>query len=376
MNLPPLPLIDGCLFIDNSHAMDPLQTCDRLFEYQFLHQRISASEGTALNFGSAQHLTREFRYKVYKDKPLDQPYFGTCAQILSDFYGEHPVSIDDWRNLNWAKEVSEQYDKRWLKEQFQLMQYDEPKVCDHCQGVGYKGVLMPFTKDQQLDPCPFCSGTGKNDMMVELSFALPLYTHTPQRGEGSLMSAMGYTHEIPVFYTGRIDLPILLDNRIWVMDFKTTSMLGEIFWNRMKMSSQQRGYCWSFKQLTGKDVAGYIVRAIRTKEPPLYVTNRELSRKGKAQSPEQWWEESLQENKEYVTNAQLEEWKFNTIELIEKMFWQYSRGYFPMSTESCTKWNRCQYFDVCSTVKNERGVVLSSGLYKQNEWSPLKKTKT
>jgi len=358
--------------------MDPLQTCDRLFEYQFLHQRISSSEGTALNFGSAQHLTREFRYKVYKDKPLDEAYFSACAQILSDFYLEHPIITDDYRNLNWAIEVSRQYDLRWPKERFQLMQYNEPKVCDHCEGF----PITPNGIGGTERSCPFCSGTGKNDMMVELSFALPLYIHhSNQPIEGAKMGldpdgSGDSSWAIPVFYTGRIDLPILLDGRIWVMDFKTTSILGEVFWNRMKMSSQQRGYCWAFKQLTGKDVAGYIVRAIRTKEPPLYVTNRELSRKGKAQSPEQWWEESLQENKEYVTNTQLEEWKFNTIELIEKMFWQYSRGYFPMSTESCTKWNRCQYFDVCSTVKNERGVMLSSGLYKNNEWSPLKKAKT
>jgi hypothetical protein len=362
-NLPHLPLIDGCLPVDNSHWMDPLQTCDRLLEYESLRGRISTGEATALNFGTAQHLTREYRYKVYRDQPLDQAYFNGCADILSSFFNDHPSPVDDFRSLNWAIEVSRQYDKRWSKENFRLMRYEKSKVCDHCGGIG--------------ENCYFCGCSGGTDMMVELSFIHRFHLHKLSNGLFHLLTPEQRKWVIElggiwILYCGRIDLPIVIDNRIWVMDFKTTSILGEVFWNRMKMSSQQKGYCWAFKELTGKDVAGYIVRAIRTKEPPKYVVEGTTSRGGKTQSPEQWWEESLQENREYVSNEKLNDWKQNTIELIEKMFWQYERGFFPMSTESCTKWGRCQYFDVCQMLPAERLVVLNSGLFKSNDWSPLK----
>lgn len=372
-NFPDIPLFDGCLFVDNSHTMDPIQTCGRLYEYQSLRGRISAGEAVALNFGTAQHLTREYRYKVFRDQPLTQDYFNGCAQIMTDFFNEHPVPSEDFRSLNWAIEVSKQYDLRWPKESFRLMQYKAPRKCDHCDGHGR-------TQDERGSyeiPCLFCSSTGENDMMVELSFARQFYLHKPSNGLFHKLTPDQKKWVIDlggiwVIYCGRIDLPVIIDNRIWVLDFKTTSMLGEVFWNRIRMSSQQKGYCYFFKEITGMDVAGFLVKAIRTKEPPKYVTNGTTSRAGKTQSPEQWWEESLQEHKEYVSPAKLLDWKSNAIELIEEIFWRYERQYFPMETESCTKWNRCQYYDVCSMLPDERLVVLNSGLYKPNDWSPLK----
>lgn len=81
-NLPPLPLIDGCLFIDNSHWVEPMMTCNRLHEYESLWQRVSSAEKSALNFGTAQHMAREYRYKCYQTSPLDQTYFDTVALMM------------------------------------------------------------------------------------------------------------------------------------------------------------------------------------------------------------------------------------------------------------------------------------------------------
>ena len=378
MTLPPLPLIDGCLFVDHSYWVEPMMTCQRLLEYQSLHQRVSSAERSALNFGTAQHLAREYRYKCYKTSPLDQTYHDTVALLFEEFFRDHPTPEGDFRTLNWAVEVSKHYDEKYAIEQHNLLQYNEPQPCSFCEGQGEKSV--DSGEGDHMVPCPFCRSTGKNDVMVELSFALPLFTwkgklpvteqeanHTPE--------TFFKEQTIPVFYTGRIDLPYTQDNQIWIRDIKTTSMLGSQFWDKMRMLAQARGYCWAFEQLTKKKVTGYQIDAIRTKEPPQYVINGTPGKGGKAVNPETWWNESLARERFYLKDGELDQWKNNVIELLEEFFWHYSRGYMPMKTAWCTQWGKCQYYDVCNLAPQDRGIMLASGLFMNNEWSPLKKVK-
>jgi hypothetical protein len=197
--------------------------------------------------------------------------------------------------------------------------------------------------------------------LVELPFAIELYRHTTPDGK-----------VIVVVYTGRIDLPIFAEGANWIMDTKTTSMIGSQHWDKQRMSSQQRGYCWSFEQLTGKRVAGYVVNTIRTKEPPLYVQRGEPSTRGKSTNPETWWNESIQRERFYIKPGELEEWRQNTIALIEGFFWHYHRGYLPMETAlGCAAYGRCPYFDVCTLAPADRDLFLQSGLFTNNVWSPL-----
>lgn len=353
--IPPLPLIDGSLFIDNSGWMEGLTTCPRALEYKQLHRRIPVAESTALNFGSAIHLALEFRYRNYQNEPVDVFFQDRIAPILTSFFEQHPTPLDDWRNLNWAFEVMNQYNRHYEREDFSLLKYGEPRTCPQCEGKG----------------CEWCNQTGKNEYMVELSFALPLckVSGIPFYVSTTELKVI----DIPVYYTGKIDLPVVIDNQIFIQDHKTASMLGPSFFQRMKMSAQQKGYCWAFEQLTGQKVAGYVVNAIRVKEPPQYVTNNQVSaRTGKKQSPDEWWKESLQREKYYIKPGELDEWKQNTISILEEFFWNYSRGYMPMKTQWCTVFGQCPYFDVCTMEKQDRAVLLSSGLFADNNWSPLK----
>lgn len=336
--LPPLPLIDGCLFIDNSGWIESLQTCHRLLQYKSLALRIGVGEKPALNFGSAIHLALEHRYRKYKTDPVPDSYWNEVGVILTEYFMEHPVPIDDWRNMNWAMKTMKEYLKKYESEDFALL------------------------------------GDKDGNVMVELPFAIELFRWRGELNDGSGARDANYSTEIPVIYTGRIDLPVVLpDSTYWVMDHKTTAMIGAQHWDKMRMSSQQRGYCWSFQQLTGKKVSGYCVNTIRSKQPPDYVLRGEPSSRGKSTSPEAWWNESLQRERFYVSQKTLDEWKYNTISLVEEFFWHYQRGYLPMETAlGCSAYGRCPYFDVCTTDPDDRDVMLQSGMYTTNEWSPLK----
>lgn len=340
--LPPLPLLDGCMFIDNSGWMESISICKRLLEYRSLRQRISIGEKPALNFGSAIHLALEYRYKHYRHNPVDEAFYAHISRELTTFFELHPTPIDDWRDLNWAMNLLRQYNDKYSVEDFSLL-------------IGADG-----------------------NPLVELPFVIELYLHQSDAIYARLTPAQQIWYRkhngLRIIYTGKIDLPTYYNEGIWVMDHKTSSQLGPTFFLKMKMSAQQRGYCWAFERLTGQKVTGYRVNAIRSKQPPLYVLRGEESRKtGKRLSVSDWWNESLARENYVLQPSHVSEWLTNAIHLVEEFFYNYSHDYLPMETAyACSAWGKCQYVDVCEMVEEERLGMLNSGMYTLNEWTPLK----
>lgn len=386
MSLPLLPLIDGALFIDNSGWLENIGTCLRKLEYSQLFKRISAGDKPALNFGSAIHLGLEYRYVRYKNQPVDDFYYEDVGTMLTQFFADHPCPEGDFRDLNWAMTVLRRYNEKYSVEEFNLLKYDVPVKCPYCdqggiesQGGNKDAANSPLRSIAGLSnsegisaiQCLWCQDTKVRDLMVEIPFALPLYTHYGvDEGFRDLDGVWNDGESIPVFYSGRIDLPNVRQGSLDIIDHKSSSMLGSTFFDRMKMSAQQKGYCWSFEQLTKQKVKSYTVNGIRTKEPPQYVTDNKAL-KGRSSTPASWWGESLQRETYYIKPGELDEWRENTIDMMEEFFWHYARGYMPMRTANCTQFGRCQYFDVCSLDRNDRGLMLSSGLFSNNVWSPL-----
>lgn len=373
MKLPHLPLIGGALFIDNSGWMESIGTCHRYLQYKSLNLRISCGEKPALNFGSAIHLASEYRYNRYASRAVDElQYYEDIGKILTSHFELHPPAGDDWRNLNWAMSLMRKYNARYEVEEFSLLKYDDPIKCPYCEGEGFNLFVKHDLIEEPTEKiCLWCQGTGLRTLMVEMSFALPLYTWKGVLDDGSNARDSKYETEIPIIYSGKIDLPLSIDGNLYVMDHKTTSMLGDWFWTEQRMSSQQRGYCWAFQTLTSMPVHGYIVNGIRTKEPPQYVT-KGTTHKGKSRSPTEWWKESFNRERFILKPGELDEWKANTIDLVEEFFWHYQRDYMPMKTKWCNSYGRCPYYDVCRLPADERDFMLASGEFTDNTWSPLK----
>lgn len=317
----PLPLEEGVLCIDNSF-LEWLTTCPRGCEYNRILKRTSKGSKPSLDFGTAIHSALEHRYKAFGTQPvIETDCYEQQGKILEKFFEENPPPEDDYRNLNWALEVVRHYNTRYNIEPFNLLTDDEGKP------------------------------------LVELSFALPLFDYEhPTAGL------------VPVYYTGRIDLPIVQDGRIYVMDHKTTSLMGQTFFDDLRVSPQQVGYAWAFEQLTQKKVNGFLINAIRSKQAP-------MKPKGGLDA---WWEENFQRQREYLYPHSFPEWHYNTIALVEEFMWHHARGYFPQKKKWCVgKYGHCQYYQVCDTPPENRGVMLSApNLYMENVWSPLKKPTT
>lgn len=366
---PTLSLHNGSLFCDHSQFFGPLMECKQKHAYIALHKRIKAEEPVATQFGTCIHSVMEYRYKVYGTGKVDEAGRAIMSSIIQRHFDEHPSPFGEHRNQVFAEEITTRYLQKYPTEEFQLLEFGETKKCQHCF-AGYERPRMPLTADDDPDPCVYCNATGLTRAMVELPFVVPLYEHRNSYGMDLSMEV------IPVYYIGKIDLPLYHNSKLYVMDHKTTGFLDDKFFYAKKASQQTMMYAYAMWKLTGMKPDGYVINAIHTQEVPAYVREgRTYTYKGEKRTPEMYWENSLQRQWHSCTEEQLEGAKDNAIELCEQFFWSYARGKFPRSANDTTcvnKYNKCPYYTVCHEVAEaDKLDFLASGAFMDNVWSPL-----
>jgi len=89
MSVPPLPLIKGALWIDNSRFIEPLTICTSKLEKGFLLGRQSIRGNAALNYGTAIHhamLGQKLKEAAAR-AGLD------CTLIYEDKYDENSEAV-------------------------------------------------------------------------------------------------------------------------------------------------------------------------------------------------------------------------------------------------------------------------------------------
>jgi len=313
-----LPIIDGCVFLDNS-TLEYLTTCTRSMEYYFVRKRILGQNRSALTFGGAIHAGLETRYRVW-DEPPPLPAMIIAA---TEYMSEHQHEANDHRTLDLATKILRVYADNYSSEPFKVL-------------------------------------SGADDQpLVEKSFCIELCS-LPYDGK-----------KITFFYIGKIDLIIQMDDRCWTLDHKTTSMMGTGFFEEQSVNPQHEGYCWSYWKATGTLPAGFYINAIRVRPPTLGV---DKFGNAKAKKREDVEPADFQRERCYVTEERLLEWEFNTVALLEEFLFNASRDYFPQKKKWCVaKYGRCQYYDICTLPKASREVMIQSPLYIDQTWSPLKK---
>jgi hypothetical protein len=392
---PTLPLHKGALLLDHSGFFSPKMECDQKLAYQFLHKRVKAEEPVATSFGTCIHSVLEYRYKIHGTAKIDEAGRATMQGITQRHFDAHPSPFGDRRNLAFAEEITTRYLEKYPTEEFQLLEFEEAKPCQHCPG---DGIVFSGIRGGQVveELCVYCGGTGLTKAMVELPFVVPLYTHilTEAEKQGWMKQQQAglalFPVEIPVYYIGKIDLPLLRNGQLYVMDHKTTSVLDKNFFYAKKASQQTKMYCYAMQALTGMKVDGYAINVIHTQEVPKYLSNIGMSEladafRGKPKKLRQYkhpnlksyWDEALTRQFHAVTQEELLAAKDNAINLCEEFFWNYSRGIFPMSssdTVCVSKYGMCPFYTVCHEVAQaDKLDYLASGAYMDADWTPLNK---
>jgi hypothetical protein len=310
--LPPLPVLDssGSLVFDNS-TIDKFLCCPRAGEYGHIRKRSPAQKRWPLIFGEIIHKVLEYRYRMCSQDPCAVHRDSMNSIIMTEF-AKHEIPINEYRNESLMQSIVIEYNKIYCLEDFRVL-----------SGSANGAPATPF---------------------VELPFIFKL----------------GRCSDRDIYYSGKIDLGISRNSEIFTADHKTSSMMGETFWNEQRTNPQHLGYMAGFFAATGIRPVGYMVNGIRPRPP--------------AKSRASVINEDFQRDWVYKSWDEVDEWTENTLALIDELLWHYSKGFMPMKRSWCHgKYGPCEYIDVCSIPAAQRLDMLSSTLFTENTWSPLNK---
>lgn len=316
--IPPLPLVDNAFLIDNS-TLEHFQACRRLWELSDLRRRSLSASRAGRNFGSCLHVGWRRRYTECDVNVPSDAQTALINDAMQEYMLANPQPVDDFRDFAHACHVMKIYNLQYGNEPFKIL------------------------------------STPSGPKLVEKSFALPL----------------GTVQNIPIIWTGRIDLAVENNDGIWTFDHKTTFQYGAGFEDEMSVNGGQLGYVWALSQVLNTKIQGYIINGVRIRRPSVKKKYESDSPNGAPVDAEDFKRIPM-----FVPQDALDEWREDVLALITDLFFNHDRGFFPRSRRSCvTKYGRCDMFEVCTAPRASRQNILESSLFVTNEWSPLNQAK-
>ena len=318
-----VPVIDGIFFVDNSTITNYFQ-CNRNGYYTINRRRKSAKVKWALEYGRRMHKAMEVRYTDSMSCMLASPNVTTEMQEqLHQLWQKSPEPEGEWRHLDLACATVEKYNKQYGAESFSVLE---------------------LPSGQQA---------------CELAFALPLTTIVHEDGIpvwDIKTNELYLVEELPIFFTGRIDLITREhDETLLVTDHKTTSIGGSSIFDEYFTGSQMKGYCWAGARLLGQRIHGARINIIGARRPTKTTQHNCF----------------FDRQNIYYDQTVIDEWEQNMILLITQFVNDTVTQQFPMRTTACvTKFGRCPYYDVCQLPPNQREFLLTSGEYTDITWDP------
>lgn len=174
---------------------------------------------------------------------------------------------------------------------------------------------------------------------TEFSFAVPMELENPDTGE-------------PLIFAGRADMIGEFQNSLWVVDEKTTSMLGSSWGQQFELKSQFTGYCAAARAFQ-IPVVGAIIRGVGLlknsttfQQVILYRPDWQIDR---------WW-------------RQLHRDLARAIYLYKKLgpeeIWDQALD------EACAQYGGCAFRRLCLSQEPEHWI---DGYFKERNWNPLDK---
>lgn len=190
-------------------------------------------------------------------------------------------------------------------------------------------------------------------LVVEQSFSFPLGDITFEAGE---LFAERVT--INVYWSGILDCLAYYQNEIWVVDHKTTSVMGDKFSDDKLRSSQMLGYVRSarlFQDRLSRPIRGVLINALALRKNDFEFKHFPL--------PMAEWK--------------IDEWHSETLlavrNIIKSTVEFLTTGEAVPIREHCvTKYGKCKFFDMCESVPVVRERMLfDESWFTKNLWNPL-----
>lgn len=318
MNLPITHLVETSDFykdltekkvikIDNSLFL-LLDVCDIKGVLGSILKLVKPYESNDLNFGSVVHDAIEFYHS--SKSSVEQ------VKAYTEGLGLFPLLVDEtgYKTKEKALELVEAY----------IKQFEE---------------LQPYT-----------IVTNKEDMpLVEIPFEVYLgdivVENTP----------------IKVYWQGKIDAIVLMNDKVWCLDHKTTKQLGASFRDKYLRTNQFIGYYFALLKVLGRfeldlpSVEGALINA-------LCVRKKGVEIPPPFQLP--YFERLLPEWKEDILAK--------VVRFVKNLHTGLSTNFYLPTRSSCYLFNKCRYWDVCECPSADvRAKMLEGDEFITSNWNPL-----
>lgn len=299
----------------NYSSLSLIQTCPRKAQYSLERGLKAKSESPATLFGTAIHKALEVFYAIPRTERFLPANFIDHSNLLA--FGHSPPNSHPLYSAVQAF-VEKAEPLRALPDE------DKRSISN---GVW---ILQNYFKTYIDDPFEvFADSEGP---ILERSASLILFD----------------SPELQIEIFGTIDA-VLKNVQTGVLlpaDHKTSSMVGNDFYNRLKPNAQYTTYLLLAKEVLGLDPAGFLVNCIEVKAKP------KTARGSPPNFPRQVTTRSEEDFKEY---------KETVIEGVQSFLRWKRSGVWPLgSVDSCAFWGGCTYLDVCRSPSAIRENIIEN----------------
>lgn len=314
---------------DNS-SLEVMLTCPRKYLYQVVFGR-QTGPAAPLTYGSAIHEALDIWYSTPDRKAHDEAlWIKMCQGAAEAWDNNYPPT--EWRTLDRAIDTLSKYREQYPSEPFNVLAAEQAFSVPLGElDLGNTG--LPFTWSQLVEPSSW-----------------------PQEDIGDLKVNI---NKLLVFWTGKIDLVTEENNRLWIWDHKTSSVLGQSYFDQFELAQQTLGYTWAGNQIEDQPIFGFGLNVIVSRKPTRTGTGNEFHRR-----------------KFIYPKERVDEFPHNTMRIMETLVSYLIKDDFPKHSSWCVSkyMQKCPYFDVCAAASQDRGTILFSDNYVDNTWSPLDKS--
>lgn len=306
----------------NYSSLSLIQSCARKSYYSLFRGLKAKQESTALLFGTAIHKALEVYYLLPRGERKVPQGFAALADLM-------PFQDKE----SWPEGPLFSVIAAFIEAAQPLRLLPDTDSRSISSGVY---LLNNYFKTWGSDPWVIFS--DEHGPVVERRAELEIYRECDEAGKPTLI----------IILHGTIDV-ILRNEQTEVIlpaDHKTSSRVGNDFYNRLKPNPQYSGYFLLAKEVLGIEGSGFLVNCLQTKARPL------TARGGPPNFPRQVTTRS---------DFDLQEFKEQVVEETKKYLSWRKRNVWPLGpVSSCTEWSGCEYREICAAEPEIRETMLEN----------------
>lgn len=271
--------------IDN-HALQLWQTCPAKYDLAIRQGWQPRFKGAALGYGASVHEGLASWYKDLKEGFKGDRLSRAKQAIISSWPDNQP--IDNFRTQSRACELMDKYAETYPYESFKPVLVEQPfsfetgMYLDYCGGCGFDNTPSITEEQDQDGECANC-----NEPLESIE------------------------------YGGIVDLLVEFNGVYFIVDHKTTSQLGPMYFMQYKPNNQITGYCWGIEQATGKPVNGAFINAMCLTTSGKISFKREMTNRNPGDVA-QWLQQLRSECNAIRRHELTGEWPFRTQQCMGK----------------------------------------------------------